>query len=362
MVSGYPPWHPKVGGGDIIGYKLSEALAKMGHCITYLAVADEPYRKKVTWCDFRYISEDEDFSSFSLEGDFDIIHVHNVIGLRYRTYKQLRKGKKCVIGLYAPLAHRLPRSMDEIFYRYLCKDAELILALSEFSKHNISSAYSIKSSKIEVMYAGVDDAFFENDKSSNSTLDKRGGQSLLKNRFHLLFAGRLNGKHQKGVDILLKAMPLILKEHQVVLDIIGDGPRLAQYKALARQLNIKSSVRFRGFIPHDIMPDEYANADLFVFPSRRESFGLVLAEAMASGLPVVSTTAGAIPEVVDNGETGILVPPDNLNDFARAVNFLLADHTRMNLMKSKGIIRAQENFTWEKIAQKILKFYIDLYH
>ena len=362
MITGYPPWHPKVGGGDIIAYKLSEALAKMGHSITYLTVADKSLRKEVDWGDFRYISEGEDFSSLYLTKNFDIIHVHNVIGLGFKTYRKLRKDKKCVIGLYAPLAHRFPRSIGEIFYRYLCKDGNLVLSLSEFSKQNISSAYGIKPSKIEVMYAGVDDAFFKTDKSSlKNTMDKEDYQSPLKKPFHLLFSGRLNGKQQKGVDILLKAMPLILKEHEVMLDIIGGGPRLEQYTTLAQQLGIEGSVRFRGFIPHEIMPAEYSAADLFVFPSRRESFGLVLAEAMASGLPVVSTTAGAIPEVVEDGKTGMLVPPDDPEKFARAVIVLLDDPELMKKMGLAGKQKVQEQFTWKKVAQNTINFYEDFY-
>ena len=361
VISGYPPWHPKVGGGDIIAYKLSEALAKMGHSITYLTVADESLRKEVSWGDFKYISEGEDFSSLSLDRDFDIIHIHNVIGLGFRTYKKLRKNKMCVIGLYAPLAHKLPRSVGEIFYRYLCKDGDLVLSLSEFSKQNISSAYGIKTRKIEVMYAGVDDAFFDTNKSSvKNTSDKKEDHSPLKKPFHLLFSGRLNGKQQKGVDILLKAMPLILKEHDVILDIIGGGPRLEQYRAFAQQLGIEGSVRFRGFIPHDMMPAEYSAADLFVLSSRRESFGLVLAEAMASGLPVVSTTAGAIPEVVDNGETGILVPPENPDELAGVIIHLLDNPEKMILMGKKGKERVKQYFTWDKVAARVLNCYNEI--
>ena len=361
MINGYPPWHPKVGGGDIIAYKLSEALAKVGHNITYLTVADESLRKEVPWGDFRYISESEDFSSLSLSNDFDIMHIHNIIGLGFNTYRKLRQNKKCVIGLYAPLAHKFPRSIGEIFYRYLCKNGDRVLSLSEFSKQNISNAYGIKSNKIEVMYAGVDDAFFDNNKSLlSNTSHKENYQSPLKKSFHLLFSGRLNGKQQKGVDILLNAMPFIMKEHEVILDIIGDGPRLEQYRAQAQQLGIEGSVRFRGFIPHDMMPTEYSAADLFIFPSRRESFGLVLAEAMASGLPVVSTTAGAIPEVVENGDTGILVPPENPEKLAGAVIHLLDDPKKMKLMSGKGTERVEKHFTWDKVAIRVLNCYNEI--
>jgi glycosyltransferase involved in cell wall biosynthesis len=360
MISGYPPWHPKVGGGDIIAYKFSEKLSQMGHSITYLAVADESFRREVVWGDFRYVSEGEDFSSISLSNDFDIMHIHNVIGLKFNTYRKLRKNKKSVIGLYAPLAHRFPRSSCEIFYRYLCKDADLVISLSEFSKQNISSAYGINPSKIEVMYAGIDDSFLEINKSSvnNNTLSKEDYQNKMEKTIRLLFSGRLDRKQQKGVDILLKAMPLILKEHKVILlNIIGDGVRLDHYKTQAKQLGIEKSVNFRGFLPYDAMPAEYSVADLFILPSRRESFGLVLAEAMASSLPVISTTAGAIPEVVENGVTGILVPPEDPEKLANAVIHLLDDSEKMKLMGLMGKERVEKYFTWNKVVIRAIDCY-----
>jgi glycosyltransferase involved in cell wall biosynthesis len=207
----------------------------------------------------------------------------------------------------------------------------------------------VNQDRIKVMYAGVDERFFQQIDSVKS-----------KNLKTLLFCGRLNGKQQKGVDILLKAMPLILKEHSVTLNIIGDGPRLEQYKMLAGRLGIEGSVRFRGFIPHEHMPEEYSNADLFVFPSRRESFGLVLVEAMAAGLPMVSTRVGAIPEVVEDGKTGLLVPPGDPEKFAQAVISLLNDSELMKKMGLAGKQKVREKFTWEKVAQNVVRFYQEL--
>jgi glycosyltransferase involved in cell wall biosynthesis len=105
------------------------------------------------------------------------------------------------------------------------------------------------------------------------------------------------------------------------------------------------------------MPEWYRQADLFVLPSRRESFGLVLAEAMACGLPVVATTAGAIPEVVENAATGLLVPPDHSEAFAAAVVSLMSDPGRMKGMGAAGSRRVKERFTWEKVAQRVMESY-----
>jgi glycosyltransferase involved in cell wall biosynthesis len=194
----------------------------------------------------------------------------------------------------------------------------------------------------------VDEAFFTPGKRRSA-----GTEGLT-----LLFCGRLNGPHQqKGVDILLRAMQLILKQHRVTLEIVGTGPRERQYKKMTGQLGIENHVKFLGFIPGDGLPRIYANADLFVLPTRRESFGLTLAEAMAAGLPVVSTSITAVPEVVSDGETGLLVPPNNPEKLAAAVNLLLGQPEKMRVMGQKGRVRAKELFTWEKVAGIVSGYY-----
>jgi len=102
--------------------------------------------------------------------------------------------------------------------------------------------------------------------------------------------------------VLLKALPLISKRHPVRLHILGAGPGLNAFKQMVKQLHIEPIVRFLGFAEYSLLPEIYREADLFVLPTRRESFGLVLAEAMAAGLPVVSTKIGAVPEVVTHGK------------------------------------------------------------
>jgi glycosyltransferase involved in cell wall biosynthesis len=106
------------------------------------------------------------------------------------------------------------------------------------------------------------------------------------------------------------------------------------------------------------MPRHYQQADLFVLPSRRESFGLVLAEAMACGLAVVATTAGAIPEVVEDGTTGLLVRPDEAQALAEAVISLLEDPEARRAMGIEGRRRVEKDFTWEEVVTRIVEAYV----
>jgi len=365
MIGGLVPWHPEAGGGQIIAYQTSEALALAGHDVHYLAIAPEKYQRRVDWGTFTYapaapalvasLAQALRPPRSDLLDDYDVVHVHlgnETVGycLEYALARRMRPKPRLVLSIYAPKAYTFPRSLGEVVTALSCHSADLVLALSDFSKRDISGAYRIPSSKIAVTYAGVDPCF-----APDTSHRRRDGDAP----FSLLFCGRLNGPHeQKGIDVLLKSLPTVLSRHQVVLNVIGTGPRLDQYRALARELGVEQNVRFLGFVEHDQMPAHYARAHLFVLPSRRESFGLVLAEAMACGLPVVATTAGAIPEVVKDGVTGVLVPPDDPEALASALGSLLNDHSRMKAMGAAGAERVRERFTWEKVAERV----VDGYH
>lgn len=359
MIGGLAPWHPEAGGGQIIAYKLAEALAKKGQNITYVAICPKEYQNKLDWCEVAYLDKINFFSQFSKSLSerterYDLVHLHaanEIPGfcLGYTLRKTL-KDYKLVIQIYTALARGLPRSLFEACCIISSHMADAVFSLSDFSKKNVSEAYHVPQSKIKVTYAGVDETFFK-ERNRNATNEQ----------FNLLFCGRIAGpRRQKGIDILLRAMYFILKENDVKLKLIGTGSRVEEYKALSHELGIGEHVEFLGFVDYDNLPEYYSNADLFVLPSRRESFGLVLAEAMAAGLPVVSTNIGAIPEVVVDGKTGILVPPDEPKIFANAVNSLLSDSQRREVMGMKGRERVKKYFTWEKVAERVLRFYEEI--
>ena len=128
--------------------------------------------------------------------------------------------------------------------------------------------------------------------------------------------------HRKGQDVLLRAMSVLDRPH-VHLLIASDGPDRPKLEALARELGVAPRVRFLGFF--DDLPGVLRSADIVALASRADAFGLVLAEAGAFGLPVVSTLVGGIPEVIAQEETGILVPPDDPAALAGALGRLADD-------------------------------------
>lgn len=147
----------------------------------------------------------------------------------------------------------------------------------------------------------------------------------------LLFVGRL--EEVKGVDYLLKALAILQSRgFKCRLRIVGSGTQMDRYRELAHRLGIAHSVEWIGFVPFDALLQHYRQADLFVLPSLSEGMPLVILEAMANSLPVVATQVGGIPELVQHGRNGVLVPPANAMALADAIRSVLEDRQRYRQM------------------------------
>ena len=148
---------------------------------------------------------------------------------------------------------------------------------------------------------------------------------------------------RKDTASLLRALPLVRRAIPAVrLEIIGGGPELPRLRALAGALRLDDRVTFHGSIPEDQdVRRAYFAAHVFCLPSRQEGFGIVFVEAMAAGLPVVAARAGAVPEVVAEGETGLLVPPQTPRALAEALIRILSEPETRKRMGAAGVLRAR---------------------
>ena len=198
----------------------------------------------------------------------------------------------------------------------------------------------------------------------------------------LLFVSRVSP--EKGVHVLLDAFRSIAATHpDVTLAIVGPehtipaayivdlaaDPALDGLKAfydgtsygdaLRRRIppELADRVSFLGFVAPEKLIDHYRTSTLLVHPSLSDSFGMPVVEAMASGLPVVATEVGGIPEIVQHGTTGLLVPPNDSKALATAVQLLLDDHELAMQMGRMGRRRAREVFSWEKAAATLWSAY-----
>jgi glycosyltransferase involved in cell wall biosynthesis len=174
----------------------------------------------------------------------------------------------------------------------------------------------------------------------------------------ILFVGRL--VPYKGLDTLLHAFKHILTHKPTTqLAIVGSGPQLPMLQETCQQLGLDKSVHFLGILPRKKLRDAYSACDVFVLPSRSrsEAFGIVLLEAMARAKPVVATNVGGIPYVVNNGKTGLLVPPSNQTSLADAIIQLLMNPKTRQQLGQAGHQRVTEHFTRPPITRKLEELY-----
>jgi glycosyltransferase involved in cell wall biosynthesis len=152
-----------------------------------------------------------------------------------------------------------------------------------------------------------------------------------------------------------------LKDHNIELTIAGDGPEEQALRALAKDFSIGDRVRFLGYVANEDLRREYLEADLFVLPTLSEALGSVVLEAMSCGLPVIATDVGGIPEMIEDGVNGFLVPPGDAARLAQAISQLAANPLRRRAMRRANLERIATQFRWsanvdcyERIYQRVL--------
>lgn len=170
----------------------------------------------------------------------------------------------------------------------------------------------------------------------------------------ILGIGRL--EYFKGFDVLVKAFAAVKKRFPAVrLIIVGEGSEMGKLEVLRQDLALYDSVSFYGRLEHKDVLKMLDACEFLVMPSRREAFGIVIIEAMATGKAVIATNVGGIPELVTNGKNGILVQPDDPNSIACAIATLIQDDQLSKKLGKFGMKNVKENFDWEQVSKKYLE-------
>jgi glycosyltransferase involved in cell wall biosynthesis len=255
----------------------------------------------------------------------------------WRSYKQKMKMIDHRIGAFFALRPEIDR----------------IITVSHFLKEELMAKYFVEEAKIQVIYNGVDSERFNPHVNGKSIRESY----KLGNRPVVLYLGRLN--LYKGVHFLIRAIPLVLREIPEAKFLIGGAMRydLADLSRIIKTLKVRDSIVFTGYVPDREVPKLYACCDVFCYPSLWEGFGLTPAEAQACGKPVVAFDTCAIPEVVRNTQTGLLVEPRNVEALAEALISLLHDKERCMRMGLKARSRVLRLFSWDKAAEQTLRVY-----
>jgi len=178
----------------------------------------------------------------------------------------------------------------------------------------------------------------------------------------ILFVGRLIP--WKGVDILIRAMTLVIrKEPYVRLVIVGEGPERMSLEYLVKQLGIENNVIFTGRIDDRSLSNQYSHASVLVLPSRKsrgmvmEGLGMVLLEAMSRNIPVIGTNVGGIPDIIDDGKNGFLVPPDDEKALAEKILQIVSNPDLIGRFRDAGFDTIKTRFSWAEISKKFSAVY-----
>ena len=161
---------------------------------------------------------------------------------------------------------------------------------------------------------------------------------------------------RKGVADLIHAIAM-LERGRYELEIVGTGPDEPRLQELARQLGVSREVVFTGSVDRGSIAGRYRDADIFTLASWEEAFGNVFAEALASGLPIVGSTVGGIPELVEHGKNGFLVPPREPRALAAAIRHL-ADHPELRAeIGRRNRAQAEANLSWARVTTRYMSVY-----
>jgi len=250
-----------------------------------------------------------------------------------------------------------------IFYLYkisflplLARSAEIITCASlDYIKHSDLRKYYLKKpNKFKQISYGVDlDQFV----IYRDNLNKERDHDVI------LFVGGLDRAHYfKGLENLIKAMAEIKKIKKfssIVLNIVGRGDLSAYYKKSVNDYGLEKEVIFHENVDNNELVNFYNYCDCLVLPSinQGESFGLVLLEAMACAKPVITSNLPGVRSVFKNGVQGLLVKPNNVEDLAEKIKFILNNKKTAETMGRAGRILVEKKYTWEKVGRKLDSLY-----
>ena len=285
----------------------------------------------------------------TFEDNIDVLHV-NYYG------PPIHRGK-LIVTIHDLSYHHIPecfsifeRVKDELLIPVFARKADWILTVSEYSRRDIADSYQISMEKIAVGYNGASPIFKPvSDKERAAAMIGGYGATMP----YILYIGRLN--RRKNLHVLVEAFNMAKSEKSIPhrLVIVGKKDFLPQEElTIISSSPFNADIVFTGYIKDEHLPMLYSLADVFVYPSLFEGFGLPCLEAMSCGCPVVTSNTTSLPEVV--GDAGILINPTSSAEIAEVMLDIILDPQKSGMLKEKGLIRAAK-FTWDKTALKFLE-------
>ena len=237
----------------------------------------------------------------------------------------------------------------------IVKKASLILTVSQFEKNNIVKKLNLPQEKVKVLYNGVSHRFHTNF-TDKQRQDFRHKYNLPPE--YIMFLG--NTAPKKNTSNVIKAYVDLCRERKQTIPLVLLDYRKELVEKMLEELmqpDLIDYFIFPGYVPHQEIPLMYHAASLFLYPSLRESFGLPILEAMACGVPVVTSDTSSMPEIA--GDAAVLVNPYEYTSIRKGIESLLDDKNLQLCCKEKGLERVKL-FTWKASAEKLVSLYESL--
>ncbi|MFC1962411.1 glycosyltransferase family 4 protein [Chloroflexota bacterium] len=370
LIQGY---YPLIGGAEVFAQEVAEHLVKKGHDVDIITTRlDRSLREvetlngvvvhRIALGGVKYLSFVAGYFRLlwhvlrlDRTRDYDFIHAvsDGLPSLVAATAKKLR-GKPYLItiqgGTITPdyrknLSGRIAAKLQQWSFR----NADAVHVISRKLREQ---AKQLSARNPIVIPNGVDASIFR--PMNKSGLRKTHGFSQDEN----IIIGVARLIPRKGIDYLIRATAKVA-EHlpNLRLLIIGDGIQRANLEKLILKAGLGNKAQILGLVSHEQVPQYLNMADVFVIPSLFEPLGIVTIEAMACGIPVIGTNVDGIPDIVEDGKNGILVPPGDDEQIAEALMTLLSDEDTRNKLAQEGLETVKQKFLWETVLMRIEDLY-----
>tara|TARA_A200000159_G_scaffold15466_1_gene12801 strand:- start:340 stop:1587 length:1248 start_codon:yes stop_codon:yes gene_type:complete len=290
--------------------------------------------------------------------DYDVIHDNQSLAYELLFFQ---KKKPLITTIHHPISKDLKyqlQSTDDFFLKLLMRRWHSFLVMQKFvakrlkkivvpsnsSLEDIKNEFKVDENKMERVMNGIDLKLFYPD------------SKIKKIPFRLVTVASADVP-LKGLDYLLEALCNLAKVYpDISLSVIGEQKKGGHTERLIKKLNLQKRVNFFSNLTEGDLRSTYCEAELAVIPSLYEGFGFAAIEAMACGVPLISTSGGALPEVVK--EAGIIIQPKNTIEIYNAIDFLLSSPDKAKELSKKALGRANLKFSWGTIARKLEKVYL----
>jgi len=286
-----------------------------------------------------------------------LIHAHiwNPASCRYAYTAAKKTSTPLIITEHDPF--RLSPIKQALKKRQL-KNTKKIISISKQNEKLLKELYPEHAKKLHTILNGIDTTWWQ---SQLLGFTERDIKEVKISQFHarkdtLIIISVAALHERKGINYLIEAMPKITSEFpNVKLVIVGEGPERTKLEKLIKKLDQERHIQLLGHI--NSTAPLMKSANIFCLPSKREAFGLVNLEAMITGLPIVATKVGGIPEIIEDNENGILIEPENSEAIAEALKKLVKSESLREKLGKRGLEIVKSRFSAKKMAEEYGKIY-----